>query len=111
MVKTGGNDAEHQEDSEHPIDMFQIFENQFKNSLFVFCNKLHQKMLKFAQNQSNVVVFFCNFEFSSNFHFLGRAFNGSGKPIDKGPPVMADKLDHFSIQSTKSVDALKKNKK
>jgi V-type H+-transporting ATPase subunit B len=27
---------------------------------------------------------------------LGRVFNGSGKPIDKGPPVMAE--DYLDIQ-------------
>jgi V-type H+-transporting ATPase subunit B len=29
---------------------------------------------------------------------LGRIFNGSGKPIDKGPPVLAE--DYLDIQGT-----------
>lgn len=30
------------------------------------------------------------------FVILGRVFNGSGKPIDKGPPVLAE--DFLDIQ-------------
>lgn len=31
-----------------------------------------------------------------SFFLLGRVFNGSGKPIDKGPPILAE--DYLDIQ-------------
>lgn len=31
---------------------------------------------------------------------LGRAFNGSGVPIDKGPPVLAEKFLDIQVNST-----------
>ena len=31
-----------------------------------------------------------------DWHLVGRVFNGSGKPIDKGPPILAE--DYLDIQ-------------
>ena len=46
---------------------------------------------------------FCDVEFTGETlkfgladEMIGRAFNGSGKPIDKGPPVMADKFQDIN---------------
>ena len=39
---------------------------------------------------------------------LGRVFNGSGKPIDKGPSVMAE--DYLDIQVEMKIESISTNK-
>jgi vacuolar-type H+-ATPase subunit B/Vma2 len=42
-----------------------------------------------------------------SIEMLGRVFNGSGKPIDHGPPVLAEKF--LDIQVSQTLQLLRKD--